>query len=471
MTLATPGHILLEKDYWEQGDGRPQETKEEQRSLLHRIESDRQRLNPQTETIRTVHVAAALIRLGDKFLMHHREDKKRSGEKSYVLPGGRFNLNDLPVEIQEHREILREILNPDSEIIAQHISRTLEREIKEEIELIRDTHYRYESFGDPLPVYCEVNGAGNRHAYTSYKFYLFQIKLTHDGETRLLDKVSKLTWFSVADIIGPQRSDGASAYVDALRRAWGGNFRNQLLNVPDSSAAPLPYRGESCMLDLPGSSEADFYRGKPGKEKSYKPKSQLNQDEWHLLMLLGWHTRGFLIKDPQIIRLLENGWIDAHNIIELVKSLQDKIQIELPNLIEIREDRYVSLRISPDILFFSPELFAYEILDNNEENGNFAVRRQELETPWGLLQGEHATWNISRAAIHSLRILEDETLKDKTSKLEGEWQKNLRDQTNQEVQNIGLRRVWKIIDKKPYLLVKNASNESWNSDQVNQLPR
>ncbi|WP_157275110.1 hypothetical protein [Dechloromonas agitata] len=86
MTLATPGQVLLPTDYWEQGDGRPPEIKEEQRSLLHRVELGRLKFNPQAKTIRTVHVAWAFIRLGNNFLLHHREDKNRPGEKSYVLP-------------------------------------------------------------------------------------------------------------------------------------------------------------------------------------------------------------------------------------------------------------------------------------------------------------------------------------------------------------------------------------------------
>ena len=100
MTLATPGQALLPADYWEQGDARPLNAKEEQRSLLHRIETGRLKYNPQAETIRTVHIAWALIRLGSNFLLHHREDIARPGEKSYVLPGGRFNMSDLPIEFK-----------------------------------------------------------------------------------------------------------------------------------------------------------------------------------------------------------------------------------------------------------------------------------------------------------------------------------------------------------------------------------
>lgn len=142
------------------------------------------------------------------------------------MPGGRFSLTDLPVDIRERHGILKEVFDPESEIVTQHIARTLERELEEEAGLLPGIHYTYTPLNNLLPIYREVNGAGNRHAYSSYRFNLFQIKLTPSGETHLLDNVSvsagALTWFSVADILGPQRADGASKHhVDALRRAWG----------------------------------------------------------------------------------------------------------------------------------------------------------------------------------------------------------------------------------------------------------
>lgn len=440
MTLATPGQSVLPADYWEQGDARPSEAKEEQRSLLHRVEASRLKLNPQAKTIRTVHVAWALIRLGNNFLLHHREDKKRPGEKSYVLPGGRFSLTDLPVDIQERHGILKEIFDPDSEIVTKHIARTLERELEEEAGLLPGIHYTYTPLNNLLPIYREVNGAGNRHAYSSYRFNLFQIKLTPSGETHLLDNVSvsagALTWFSVADILGPQRADGASAYVDALRQAWGLEMEKRLMDVPDSSATPLSYIGESFMLDLPWHLDGKFYFGKPGKEKSLTPISTLDHAEWQLLMLLGWHMRGFPILEVNGVRLLENGWVDPSGTIQVAKSLQAKIQEILPGLIEVREDRYVSLRIAPAIVFFPVELFRYRIAGSNKEGGAFRLEREELQTPWGRLQGGRYEKDISGKTATALRELE------KGDEPNGDWERNLREQFGEGVRGIGLRRLW-----------------------------
>jgi len=439
-TLATPDQALLPADYWEQGDARPPETKEEQRSLLHRVEAGRLKLNPQATTIRTVHVAWALIRLGNNFLLHHREDKKRPGEKSYVLPGGRFSLTDLPVDIQERHGILKEIFDPESEIVTKHIARTLERELEEEAGLLPGIHYTYTPLNNLLPIYREVNGAGNRHAYSSYRFNLFQIKLTPSGETHLLDNVSvsagALTWFSVADILGPQRADGASAYVDALRQAWGPEMEKRLMDVPDSSATPLSYIGESFMLDLPWHLDGKFYFGKPGKEKPLTPISTLDHAEWQLLMLLGWHMRGFPILGVNGVRLLENGWVDSFGTIQAAKTLQAKIQEILPGLIEIREDRYVSLRIAPAIVFFPCELFRYRIAGSNKVGGEFRIEREELQTPWGRLQGGCYVKDITGKTTTALRELE------KGDEPDGDWERNLREQFGEGVRGIGLRRLW-----------------------------
>ena len=223
-TLATPGQTLLPSDYWEQGDHRPDDVKEEQRLLLHRIETERARRNPEAHPIRVVHVAWALIRWGNKFLLHRREDKCRPGEKGYGMVGGRFNLSDLPPAIQSQTDILQETFKLDSTVVAQHITATLERELEEETGMFKGKHYSYEPFGRPLPAYKAVNGAGNRHAYSAYKFHLFQVQLTSAGETHLLSRIAedeRLTWFIAAEIVAPQRADGAAAYVDALHQAWG----------------------------------------------------------------------------------------------------------------------------------------------------------------------------------------------------------------------------------------------------------
>ena len=439
-TLATPGQLLLPVGYW--GQDAPEGDKEEQRTLLHRVETGRVQLNPQAQPIRVVHVAWAWIRLGGRFLMHRREDKARSGEKSYGLPGGRFNLDDLPPSIQSQTDILKEIFSVDSGVVAEFIKVTLERELKEEADLTPGTHYTYEAFGRHIPPFEAVNGAGNRHAYSRYQFHLYHVKLTHAGETHLLAQISKkpglLEWFSVAEIAAPQRTDGASAYVDVLHQAWGKDLGMCLSDVPDSAASPLAYVGESLMLDLPGAHGPVFQLGKPGKEKAVRPAEALEGSEWQLLMLLGWHARGYQMQmSPDAdVRLLGNRWIEASSIIQLARSLHRKIQPVVPGFLEIRENCYISLCILPDILFFPVELFRYQILGSSNLGGSFKLKRLDLITPWGRLCGDIYERDINGSTVATLRELE------KGDDPPGDWERTLREQFGGGVRAIGLRRLW-----------------------------
>lgn len=449
-TLATPGQALLPAGYW--GQDAPEGDKEEQRALLHRIEMGRVQLNPQAQPIRVVHVAWAWIRIGDKFLMHRREDRARPGEKSYGLPGGRFNLDDLPSTAQSQTDILRDIFRLDSGIVAEHIKVTLERELKEETDLTPGTHYTYEAFGKPLPPYEEVNGAGNRHAYSTYQFHLYHVKLTHAGETHLLAQISRkpsvLEWFTAAEIAAPQRTDGTSAYVDTLHQAWGKGLAKYLSTVPDSCASPPVFAGESMMLDLPGASEAAFQLGKPGKEKAMRLAKALEEAEWQLLMLLGWHARGFQIQmiSDAPVRIFGNGWIEAPGIIQLARSLHKKTQSVVPGLVEIREDCYVSLRILPEILSFPVDLFRYRIIGSNKAGGKLQLERREITTTWGSLNGEIYERDINGNTVATLRELE------KGDEPRGDWERTLREQLGGGVRGIGLRRLWSTKGNAPCLV-------------------
>jgi len=413
-TLATQGQTLLQSDYWEQGDHRPDEFKEEQRALLHRIETNRLQLNDKAPPIRVVHVAWALIRWGGNFLLHRREDISRPGEKGYGLVGGRFKLSDLPPSIQSSMDILQEVFKIDSEIVARHITKALERELEEETGMLLGKHYTYEPFGKSLPPYKAVNGAGNRHAYSAYKFHLFQVKLSTAGETHLLARIAqdarksppKLTWFTAAEIAAPQRADGAAAYVDVLHHAWCETLEKKLLSV-SGSVSPQTFTGETKMLDLPGAPDAPFLLGKPGKEKPVRSAKVLTESEWQFLMLLGWHVRGFHI-EPSIgaeMQLLDNGWIDAPDLAPLARSLIGKMPPDLSGLVEIREGRFVSLRIEPDVLFFTANLFCYQILGSNSAGGMFRLKRPGLETRWGLLGAGDYEKDINGNTAITLRNL------------------------------------------------------------------
>ena len=102
-TLSTPGQTMFDEHYWEQGAHRPKAATEEQRQLLHELETRRERYHPThaAQPIRTVHVAWGVIKIDERFLLIHREDKKRANVSNFVFPGGRLNLIDLPVEAND----------------------------------------------------------------------------------------------------------------------------------------------------------------------------------------------------------------------------------------------------------------------------------------------------------------------------------------------------------------------------------
>ncbi len=439
------GHALLAPDYWEQGDHRPVAVKEEQRKILHRIEGERLRQNPDASPVRVVHVAWGVIRLGEKFLFHRREDRDRPGEKTHVLPGGRFNPSDLPSsELSAGAEVLRELFDPESRLVDSCLDTTLARELEEELGLCPGEHYTFERW-QSLPSYRDLAGTGNRHAFTEYAFQLYTVKLTPVGEVRLLETEAisgNLAWFSIADLAAPRCANGSSAYVNVLHASWGENIASQLHSVPESSASLLAMSGESQMLDLPAAPDAAWAIGKPGKER--RLSMALGEAEWQLLLLLGWHARGFRIHASDCVRLLGNGWIrlDTETVSTLGQSLLVKTKTELP-LIEIREACYLRLSIEPDILMFCPSLFTYTLVGDVSEGGMLSIIRDAIRTPWGLLEAEVSRQSINRNAFRILRALEEgEDPVGRTDLLANDWERNLRQQLLPKLRKIGLRKFW-----------------------------
>jgi 8-oxo-dGTP pyrophosphatase MutT (NUDIX family) len=449
------GHAIVPIDYWEQGDHRPPAVKEEQRALLHRIESERRRQNPDARPVRTVHVAWALIRLGDGFLLHRREDRDRPGEKTHVLPGGRFNPSDLPsTALTKGPAVLREVFEPASPLVDSCLDTTLVRELEEELGLLPGEDYSFDRW-QRLPAYRDLAGTGNRHAYTEYAFQLYTIKLTPVGEVHLLDREAKsatLAWFSINDLAVPCRTDGTSAYIDVLHAAWGEEIADRLTAIPESAALPLAMIGETRMLDLPAKPDSPWKLGKPGKEKSLS--FMLDAHEWHLLLLMGWHVHRFAIENPKKIHLLGGGWIrfDDDSAIHLGRSLLNKSQQEL-QLVEMRDGHYVRLSIDPNILMFSPGLFTYAIEGDDQEGGLLRISRNSLSTPWAVLAGETVSFEINRNTLRILRALErGEDPLAKTNLLAGDWERNLRQQLSPELRRIGLRKLWATENKSSSLV-------------------
>lgn len=365
-TLATPGQSLFHPGYWQQCGAIPDVVIEEQRRLLVELEGRRTRFHPTScaAPIRFVYVAWGLIRLGDGFLMAHREDRSRPGAGNYVFPGGRFSIDDLPPE-ERNSPALRRLHGADVDWMANPLASTLSRELEEELNLRIADDYRATATGNLRP-FRKVEGARNNHAYTEYHIRLFNICLTSNGEARLLDHVSaveNLEWFRLDDLLSPVgRTDGKAAFIDALRNEYGDGLRDMLSAVPDSSGTPYRLADETNAVDIPATGAAPFLVGKTGKEKGLA--IPLAAAELALLTALAAHARGFdVMPTAEHVRLLGGGWVRlvSDEARSTGQSLAQKLADAHLPLVQVVGEVYCRLAIDPAIVFFAEASYRYRL--------------------------------------------------------------------------------------------------------------
>ena len=331
-TMSVPGQALVDSDYWEQGSHRPNDVVEEQRWMLQQLERRRERVHPTSSAapIRTVHAAWGIIKIDDRFLLRHREDRTRQNTKNYVFIGGRLNIHDLPLD-QRSPSSLRDLHSIGSASAKSSIRETLRREFEEECKLMHQ-HYSAEDEITLAP-YRQVEGAGNKHALTQYNIVVFPIKLNEDGELQLLESMSEspddFTWFDLDELFGAPRSDGKQAYVNALVVSKEFDTRSWLEQLPDSSAFKCRYSKDTDAVDIPGSFGAPFFKGKTGKEKWRE--IGMTVEEWGLLLLAAWHALGLKVA-PNVdhLHLVDNGWVvlESDVVLKTVGALIAKLDAE-----------------------------------------------------------------------------------------------------------------------------------------------
>ena len=444
---------LLPIDYWEQGDHRPDSVKEEQRQWLHRVETARTDGNPDARPIRVVHVAWAIIRIGNQFLLSHREDRDRPGEKSHVLPGGRLSVHDVPGN-DRSPVILRKLFSSDSPLAEQSIDNTLKRELMEELEGLRHgEHYEYERWRR-LPPFRMVAGAGNRHAYTEYVFTLYTLRLTPAGELHLLEcaaKQDKLAWFTADEIAAGKRADGTTAFVDVLHQCWGERIAENLDAIPDACVTTYALADETRMIDLPAAHTLPLRVGKTGKERNID--LGLTVPECLLLQLLGWHALGFPVETKPGTQCLGGGWVCLEDEGKAIaRSILAKASPHDLPLIDIRE-RYMRLNIQPKFLHVGAEAFNYLIEEEDSGSGTLTLVRRAVDTPWARLPEIRKP---QRVKVNTLKILwaldegkDPESFSDKA----GDWSRNLTQQLKPLFDQVGLRKLWRTENKVDTALV------------------
>lgn len=390
---AVPNQRFVDEGYWED-----LAFVEEQRVLLHQLETGRKRYHPENNAmpIRFVHVAWAVIRFGNNFLLHRREDKQRPDSKQYVLPGGRlrppdYRGNKLPAEV------LKDLSSEKSCVASESLPNTLIREIEEELGLQHSTHYTFELWRSIKP-YCAVEGGGNKHALTHYEMNLYTVKLTSMGETCLLNRIvadpKQLLFFTLNDLVQGKRLDGTTAYIDALHEDMGEKFTKLFDSIPESSCTPYTLDKPVSAVDLPSSREQPFLHGRTGKE--CEVLVPLNDFDWELILLLGWCVRGFSLRNiSDGVLVLGGGWVKLLKDEDLnaAKETANKLaKMDLP-LLQFSGD-VLRLGIKPELIYFSDGLFSFEYAPSNNEGGQIDLHLKEQATRFAVLVGQQHRFRV-----------------------------------------------------------------------------
>lgn len=445
-TLANPGQRFFHDDYWEQGPHRPEEDVEEQRTILRYLELQRARSAPQGEArpIRFVHVSWGLIKLEDRFLMHHREDKHRSEARNYVFPGGRLNLSDLPPALRGP-EILPELFRGDSPLAAEYLPRTLERELHEELKLVVGEDYRHAPFLT-LPPFRQVEGARNNHALTEYGIQIFHIRLTPKGEATLHDRVcsepGRFSWFGIGDLARQQLPDGRSAYIDALTTALKGKLQATLEKAPESSSYQPRYAGENQLVTVPVAPDRPFLIGKTGKENSIQ--LPMTQAQWELLFALAWHCKGLEFKPAsREMVFLPNGWVRLNDARQMAEARQFAAALAAAGqpLLEITADVYLRVSVDKGSLFFDDALFSYSLDRAGDGEGVLEIFTRAIAFPWGVAQPAKVPLTVTRNVCRIIAAIQQGKDPDSEPNIMGsDWERNLREKIDACTRLIGLRK-------------------------------
>lgn len=379
---------LLPRDFWL--PDQPETIVNEQRQLLHELETRRIDLHRQQSAlpIRYVHVAWAFITLNGQLLLHHREDQSRRDVANYVPIGGKLHLCDFAEHIAQASALAR-LQAPANTEVFDALPRTLIREVKEETGLRHGEHYEFSEWKTLKP-YRKVEGAGSRHGYTEYQIVIYQLQLTRAGFLELLQRVQSstaLVWFSPEEVAQGFRSDGKTAFVDALRTEWQcktDELAQTLSMLPASYHDELSKSAITQPITLP-LNDAPLLLGKTGQEKSHN--LVLTDDEQLLLLTFGWHRRGLSWQPNEGLSVIQNGWIIAthEDINTLLATLTAKLTDQGLLLLECFDTNAYRLNTPDDNAYFDESLFELSIIMDETRTG-VQITTLSIPTPTGTLQ-------------------------------------------------------------------------------------
>jgi hypothetical protein len=411
-SLADDQQTLLNAKFWA-----PENTGsflENRRVLFNQLEENRVNFHPQKDPqpIRYVHVAWGLIKIGDHFLFHPREDKKRPDVPNYVPVGGKLTLRDI-----EHHDTCESIKimhsNTPSSIINDSLHNTLLREVEEETTLKNELDFSPELIWNLKP-YKAVGGAKDVRAYTQYNIAIFSLSLTKTGFLKLLTEVKNsgaLTWFSIDDLIEQRRSDGERPYVTALHAHHDGNktlLRNDLNNFKNSYKNI--FHTESQKITFP-CEEKYFLKG------TEKIHHQLTLAQTQLLLVLASHAKGleWAPIDDSIVSL-NYGWIHSHDseiITELNLINKELTRNGLPRLIEIVDNEWFRITINPEKIYFTNSLFSISLGESKsdwKDESNVRIISKEIKSIIGATSKKIYSYKVNATLLQKFEILKVKTI-------------------------------------------------------------
>jgi len=208
------------------------------------------------------------------------------------------------------------------------------------------------------------------------------------------------------DLIRGNTADGLRPFVDALLTDNTIAVPDFLENIPDSRKCLPFYRSKSDAIELPNSPTKKIRKGDAGRQRPVE--LDLGQQEWELLMLLGWNCRGLPIrlKTDQLV-LAAGGWIKStdSSLLELAKSLARRMgDIEF-RLLDCDPQGFFRLSVASSFLFFQSDCFEY-LWDIESEEKPIRLKLNEIETHWATLLGKELSISLSRAILKAMPELE-----------------------------------------------------------------
>ena len=340
--------------------------------------------------IRQVYVAWGLIKLDEHLLFLEREDRTREGIPHFVLPGGRLNIHDLSSNLKglDSSEYLKILQSVSSQKAIDSLPQALKRELEEELELENSEYSIGESFN--LDPYMKLEGAGANHAYTCYEISLFPISLNLEGFNRLarMNQPISHNWFTLQEAAIAQKGD-KRAFIDAWQEHHGRDkekLLNQLNELPESFEDSFHF---SEMVDIPIELGDSFKCGPTGSNE--RPCFvDLDHDELEILLAMAWHRlhgKNFPLKSRKSVYLSLSGWIEVKDkeLLELLKSLQLKLNdSELP-LIESYDRNWFRLSVPRENLFFNGEFFTYNLIKPRPDRWDLQLFTEVRDSKMGKL--------------------------------------------------------------------------------------